>query len=259
LAQQVDVAVCVMATTSGEGSDRANLQLPADQTALCSAVGKANPKTIGVTINPGAVLTPPWDADMAATIAMFMPGQEEGNALADVLFGKVNPSARLPVTFPNKDNEIGFTQQQYPGVNLHATYSEKLEVGYRWYTAHNVVPAYPFGHGLSYTTFDYSGLTINGRTITVTIKNTGTRAGAEVAQLYIGFPSSAGEPPIQLRNYEKVTLNSGASQQVSWTLDDVALSIWDATNHRWARQSGTFQVYVGASSADIRLKGTLTV
>jgi len=259
LAQQVDVAVCVMATSSGEGSDRANLQLPSDQTALCSAVGKANPKTIGVTINPSAILTPPWDADMAATIAMFMPGQEEGNALADILFGKVNPSGRLPVTFPNKDNEIGFTQQQYPGVNLHANYSEKLEVGYRWYTAHNVVPAYPFGHGLSYTTFSYTGLTINGRTIGATIQNTGSRAGAEVAQLYIQYPSAAGEPPLQLRNYEKVTLNAGASTNVSWTLDDVALSIWDATNHRWARQSGTFQIFVGASSTDIRLKGALTV
>jgi beta-glucosidase len=259
LAQQVDYAICVMATTSGEGSDRANLQLPADQTALCSAVGKANSKTIGVTINPGAILTPPWDADVAAIVAMFMPGQEEGNALADVLFGDVNPSGKLPVTFPNKDNEIGFTQQQYPGVNLHATYSEKLQVGYRWYTANNVKPAYPFGHGLSYTTFNYSGLTVSGRTVSATIQNTGSRDGAEVAQLYIGYPASAGEPPIQLRNYAKVKLAAGGRQTVSWTLADLDLSIWDATNHRWALQSGQFTISVGSSVSDIRLRGSLTV
>jgi beta-glucosidase len=259
LAQQVDIAICVMATSSGEGSDRPNLQLPSDQTALCSAVGKVNPRTIGVTINPGAILTPPWDADVAAIVAMFMPGQEEGNALADVLFGSVNPSGKLPVTFPNKDNEIGFTQQQYPGVNLHANYSEKLQVGYRWYTSNNVNPKYPFGHGLSYTTFTYGDFNVNGRTISASITNSGSKAGAEVAQLYIGFPSSAGEPPIQLRNYSKVSLAAGAKQSVSWTLDDLALSIWDVSTHKWVLQHGTFQIYVGSSSVDIRLKGTLTV
>jgi len=259
LAQSVDVAICVMATSSGEGSDRPNLQLPGDQTALCTAVGKANAKTIAVVINPGAVLTPPWDSSVAAILAMFMPGQEEGNALADVIFGAVNPSGKLPVTFPNKDNEVGFTQQQYPGVNLHANYSEKLQIGYRWYTSNNVKPAYPFGHGLSYTTFNYTNLVVSGRTISATVTNSGTKTGAEVAQLYLGFPSSAGEPPLQLRNYSKINLTAGQSQTVSWTLSDVDVSIWDANTHKWAVQSGSFQVSVGSSSADIRLKGTITI
>jgi len=259
LAGEVDVAVCVMATTSSEGSDRANLQLPSAQTSLCSSVGKANAKTVAVTINPGAILTPPWDADVAAILSMGMPGQEEGNALADVLFGTVNPSGRLPVTFPNKDNEVGFTAEQYPGVNGHANYSEKLEIGYRWYGAHNVVPKYAFGFGLSYTTFAYSALTVSGRTVGATITNSGTVTGAEVAQLYIGYPESAGEPPAQLRGFTKVLLTAGKGQTVSWTLSDRDLSIWDASAHKWSLQKGTFNVYVGASADDFKLKGTLVV
>jgi len=188
-----------------------------------------------------------------------MPGQEEGNALGDILFGDVNPSARLPVTLPNKDNEVAFTQQQYPGVNLHATYSEKLQIGYRWYTANNIVPKYPFGHGLSYTTFGYTSLTINGRTVTATVTNTGSRAGAEVAQLYVTYPASSGEPPLQLRGFQKLQLNPGSPGTASFTLTDKDLSIWDANVHKWALQSGTFGIKIGASSANIRLQGTLVV
>jgi len=259
LAGQVDVAICVMATTSSEGSDRPNLQLPSDQVNLCTKVGQANKNTIAVTINPGAILTPPWDDSVAAILAMGMPGQEEGNALGDVLFGAVNPSGRLPVTFPNHDNEINFTQSQYPGVNLQANYSEKLLVGYRWYASSGTVPKYPFGHGLSYTTFSYTNLVVSGRTVSATITNTGSVAGAEVAQLYIGFPASAGEPPIQLKGFSKVSLNPGTNKVVSWTLSDKDLSIWDASTHKWVLQTGTFNVNVGASCMDFKLKGTMNV
>jgi len=259
LAGQVDAVVCCMATTSSEGSDRSSLALPSDETALCSAVGKANAKTIAVTINPGAILTAPWDADVAAILSMGMPGQEEGNALADVLFGNVNPSGRLPVTFPNKDNEVAFTADQYPGVNGHANYSEKLNIGYRWYSTNKVVPRFAFGHGLSYTTFNYSGLTVTGRTVSATISNSGKVAGAEVPQLYIGFPTAAGEPAIQLRAFSKIGLAVGEQKSVSWTLTNLDLSIWDANTHKWALQTGTFNIMVGASSQDLRLKGTLTV
>jgi beta-glucosidase len=259
LAGQVDAIVCCMATTSSEGSDRANLQLPAAQVSLCQAVGAVNQKSVAVTVNPGAILTVPWDTSFNAILSMGMPGQEEGNALADVLFGAVNPSGRLPVTFPNKDNEIGFTTSQYPGVNNEANYSERLNVGYKWYGTNNVVPRFAFGHGLSYTTFTYSGLTVSGRTVTATVANAGNVAGSEVAQLYIGYPASSGEPPLQFRAFSKVALAVSGRSTVTWTLADRDLSIWDATNHRWALQSGTFQIYVGASSQDIRLKGTLTV
>jgi len=259
LAGEVDAVVCCMATTSSEGSDRSTLALPSDQTSLCSAVGKVNAKTIAVTINPGAILTPPWDADVAAILSMGMPGQEEGNALADVIFGNVNPSGRLPVTFPNKDNEVAFTADQYPGVNGHANYSEKLNIGYRWYATHGVVPRFAFGFGLSYTTFGYSGLTVSGRTVTATITNTGKVAGAEVPQLYIGFPAAAGEPSIQMRGFTKVALGAGEQKAVSWTLSNLDLSIWDATTHKWVLQTGTFNIMVAASAQDIKLKGTMTV
>jgi beta-glucosidase len=259
LAGQVDAVICCMATTSSEGSDRANLQLPSDETSLCQSVGRANAKTIAVTINPGAILTTPWDDSVAAILSMGMPGQEEGNALADVVFGAVNPSGRLPVTFPNKDNEVAFTTEQYPGVNNQANYTEKLNIGYRWYAANNVVPRYAFGYGLSYTTFAYSNLAVSGRTVTFTVTNSGSIRGADVPQLYIGYPTSSGEPPLQLRAFSKIGLNSGQAQNVSFTLTDRDLSIWNETSHAWALQHGTLNVFVGASSQDIRLKGTLTV
>jgi beta-glucosidase len=260
LAGQVDLVICLMATTSSEGSDRPNLQLPADQTALCQAVGRANPKTVAVTINPGAILTVPWDTDVAAILSMGMPGQEEGNAMADVIFGDVNPSGRLPVTFPNKDNEVAFTPEQYPGVNGQANYTERLNVGYRYYATNNIVPRFAFGHGLSYTTFSYSQLSVSERTVSVLITNTGTRAGAEFPQLYLGYPTSSGEPPLQLRGFTKVALAAGAARTVNFSaLTDRDLSIWDANTHKWVLQTGTFNVFVGASSQDIRLKSTLTV
>jgi len=136
---------------------------------------------------------------------------------------------------------------------------KKLNIGYRWYSTNNVVPRFPFGHGLSYTTFGYSGLTVSGRTISATISNTGKVAGSEVPQLYIGFPASSGEPAIQMRGFTKVGLAAGEQKSVSWTLTNQDLSIWDATAHRWALQSGTFNIMVGASTQDIKLKGTLTV
>jgi len=252
----VDAVVAVAATTSSEGSDRPNLQLPSDQTALISAVGKANPNGCALVVTPGAVLVP-FASDINGLILQFMPGQEEGNAFADVLFGTVNPSARLPVTLPNIDNEIGFTQNQYPGVNLETDYTEKLQIGYRWYTANNVVPRFPFGHGLSYTNFTYSNLQITGRTVKVDVQNPGSLVGAEVVQLYLGFPSSSGEPPQQLKGFQKILLGVNAKQTITFNLSDRDLSIWDADAHKWAVQSGSFAVLIGASSADIRLKGTL--
>merc|ERR1711953_740078 len=118
-----------------------------------------------------------------------MPGQEYGHAITDVLFGDVVPSAKLPLTLPNKENEMQLSKEQWPGVNLKATYSEKLLVGYRWYDAHKVEPAFPFGHGLSYATFEYSNIQIAKGQVSVDIKNTGKVKAAEVAQLYLGFPA----------------------------------------------------------------------
>ena len=146
-----------------------------------------------------------------------------GNALADVLSGDVNPTARLPLTFPNVENEVNFSRAAYPGVNTISVYEEKLEVGYRWYGAHSVVPRWPFGHGLSYTRFAYSKLQASASAVSVDITNSGAVAGAEVPQLYLGFPESADSPAKQLKGFEKVQLAAGESATVTLTLDERTL------------------------------------
>merc|ERR1712228_817536 len=164
-AKGADVAIVFMSTSSKEGGDRANLDFPNDQTNVVNAVIAAQPNTIVVCFHPGAVLMP-WASKAAAVINMFVPGLEVGHALADILWGDVNPTGRLPVTIPNRDNEVNFTADMYPGINKTSTYRERLFVGYRWYDHHAVTPHYAFGHGLSYTTFSYDALVIDSHTIT---------------------------------------------------------------------------------------------
>jgi len=261
VAAQADVVIAVVATTSMEGVDRPGLAYPGNQDAMVSAVAAANPNTIVVCINPGAVLTP-WSEEVQAVVAMFMPGQEEGHALADVLFGDVDPGGRLPVTFPNIENEVRFTPQQYPGIPvdfpLNANYSEMLEIGYRWYQSHNVQPKFAFGHGLSYSTYSYSGLSVSGRNVSFSVTNTGSRTGYEVPQMYLRFPESAGEPPLQLKGFTKLNLTAGETASVTFTVRDRDLSIWDVNAKAFVPQTGLFGVFVGASSEDMRLFGTLT-
>ena len=139
-----------------------------------------------------------------------------------------------------------------------STYTEKLEVGYRWYDTHNVVPKFAFGHGLSYSTFEYADLSIDGLNVSFSVKNTGAVAGAEIPQLYLGYPASAGEPPKVLRGFEKVVLAPGAAATITYALDSGMLSVWDVNVHGWAPVSGEFQVFVGASSRAIKLTGSLT-
>eukprot|EP01121_Diplochlamys_sp_Union-15-3_P007931 TRINITY_DN205_c0_g1_i1.p1 TRINITY_DN205_c0_g1~~TRINITY_DN205_c0_g1_i1.p1 ORF type:complete len:679 (-),score=206.24 TRINITY_DN205_c0_g1_i1:112-2148(-) len=263
LAKEADIAIVFVATSSSEGSDRSTLGLGTTQDNLVKAVAAAQPNTVVVIHHPGAV-TMPWLSSVRSVLAAWLPGQEDGNAIAAVLFGDSNPSAKLPLSFPTSDDTTPVsTQAQYPGINDEGSYSEKLLVGYRWYDAKNEEPLFPFGHGLSYTTFDYSNFKVtgslsSGATVTFDLKNSGKVAGAEVAQLYLGFPSSAGEPPKQLKGFSKVSLNPGQTQTVSIPLTSAEGSIWDATNHRWQLASGTFDIYVGSSSRDIRLKGTVS-
>jgi len=205
---------------------------------------------------PGAVLTD-WADSVSSLVVAFMPGQEEGNSIADVLFGAVNPSGKLPVTFPNKENEVGFKPDEYPGVNLQEYYREQLNVGYRWYAANAVKPRFPFGFGLSYTTFSVSELSLTGRKVSVTLNNTGTTTGAEVVQVYVQFPASASEPPIQLKGFEKVSLAPRQTQIVDFELTDRDLSIWDVSSHSWKTVSGTYVIYVGTSSGYLPLKVNL--
>jgi len=263
VAKAADVAIVFVGAESSEGSDRGNLSLPAPQDQLISSVAAANPNTIVVVNGPGAVLMP-WASSVKAILFGFFPGQESGNAIADVLFGEFNPSAKLPISFPVKENDwFSGNPNQYPGTNGAVQYSEKLLVGYRWYDAQNIAPLFPFGHGLSYTTFTYSNLQVTGSitstlTVSVTVTNSGGVVGAEVAQLYLGYPASAGEPPQVLRGFQKLQLAAGAAGTATFTLDKQSISIWDISSGSWKAVSGTFNVFVGSSSRDIRQKGMFT-
>jgi len=194
-----------------------------------------------------------------------MPGQQVGNAIADVLFGKVNPSARLPVTFPNHEDDVPISPMQWPGLPgpwnpEYVRYTEQLLVGYRAYDALGIkfTTGFPFGHGLSYTSFNYSDLNITDGMVTFTVENSGEVAGAEVAQLYLGFPPiDLGEPVLQLKGFKKTRiLSAGEREHVRLKLRRRDLSAWDSTYHAWVLVQGTFVVKVGSSSRDIRVEGT---
>ncbi|KAH3745640.1 glycoside hydrolase superfamily [Pelomyxa schiedti] len=256
LAKQVQVAVVVVGTSSGEGSDRRNLNLDYGEVDLVNAILAVQPNTIVVVHSPGSVLLP-FATSVPAILECFMPGQEDGNALASVLFGDVNPSGKLPLTFPvSEDQTYLKTVEQYPGLYEEEQYSETIFVGYRWFDKASEVPQFPFGHGLSYTTFGYSSLSANNTAVSFTVTNTGSVTGAEVAQVYVGFPPSSNEPPKVLRGFSKVTLAPGKSIDITLPLNPPKdLSIWSTIAHDFVQVTGQFAVYVGSSSRDIRLKG----
>jgi beta-glucosidase len=265
LAAASDVAIVCVGQQTSEGSDRENLSLPDPQDALVSAVAAANPHTIVVIYSSSATLMP-WAGQVAGVLFAWYPGQENGNALAQVLFGDVNPSGKLPISIPMSNSQVcASTPAQWPGVLGHSTYSEGLLAGYRWYDANNVAPRFPFGFGLSYTTFAYSNLVVSAATpagqvqIGFDLTNAGAQSGAEVAQLYLSFPPAANEPPKLLKGFEKITLAPGQTQHVTFNLDWEDLANWDATTGGWIVTPGTFQVLVGASSRDLRLTGEFSV
>jgi beta-glucosidase len=272
-AKQSDVAIVFANDYESEGSDRTTMALPNGQDQLIEAVAKANPHTI-VVLNTGGPVLMPWLNDVQGVVEAWYPGQEDGNAIASILFGDVNPSGHLPMTFPTSDQAIPTnTPAQYPGINDQVSYSEGLNVGYRWFDANNVKPLFPFGYGLSYTTFKYSNLNVtpqvvNGPSlansqgqvkVSVDVTNTGSRAGYAVPQLYIGDPTNANEPPLQLKGFQKVLLNPGETKHVTFTLDQRAFSIWDSNAHNWTVLDGTYKIMIGSSSADIELQDRVQV
>jgi beta-glucosidase len=244
-----------------EGVDRPNLELPGSQDQLVAAVAQANPHTIVVLDTGGPVLMP-WLSQVAGVLEAWYPGQEDGTALAALLFGDVNPSGRLPQTFPASDTALPTASvDQWPGSNdaQDASFSEGLRVGYRWYDAETVAPLFPFGYGLSYTRFAYRKLRMQrtGSTLSVsfTVANVGGRAGAEVAQLYVDDPAAAGEPPRQLKGYRRVFLRPGRSVRVTLVLGPDGFAHWDTASRTWAVSAGLYRILVGGSSRDIRLRG----
>ncbi|WP_460443708.1 glycoside hydrolase family 3 C-terminal domain-containing protein [Amycolatopsis stemonae] len=261
-ARTADVAVVFAGYGESETQDLDTIDLQFQQNDLIDAVASANPRTV-VVLNTGSAVTMPWLSKVAAVIEGWYPGQENGNALASLLYGDVNPSGKLPVSFPKQVADLPTANvQQFPGANDRIEYSEGLDVGYRWYDSRNLEPLFPFGFGLSYTTFGFSNLVVTPQgtdgtaTVTGTVTNTGSRAGADVVQLYVGQPAGNGEPPKQLKGFKKVQLNPGQSAQVSFPLTPRDLAHWTGA---WTTNAGQYRVYVGDSSRTVPLSAALTV
>lgn len=265
-ARRSQVAIVMVGDQDTEGHDQP-ISLPDAQNQLIDAVAKANPKTI-VVVKSGSAVLMPWIDEVPAVLEAWYPGEEDGNAVADVLTGKVDPSGKLPITFPRSvDQTFAKNPAEYPGVDGTVHYTEGLDVGYRGYAADGEKPLFPFGFGLSYTTFGFDGLKVSRQpgsasaTVSFKVTNTGKVAGAEVAQLYLGFPPIAegNEPPIQLKGFRKVMLNPGESKTVELKLDSHSFSYWSVESHAWKIAPGTFQVMVGDSSANTPLKATVSI
>ena len=245
-----------------EGSDRRDLKMPGGQDELLDKVIAANPKTVVVLMGGGALEMGPWLGQVRALLYDWYPGMEGGNALARVLFGDVNPSGKLPCTFPKRlADSPAHALNAYPGTNGTVTYTEGLLVGYRWFDTKNIEPLFPFGYGLSYTTFKYSGLKIvrgknPNRDIQVEFElaNTGKREGAEAAQVYVEpVKSSVTRPTKELKSFAKVTLKPGEKKTVSVTLDKSAFAFYDPNQKAWVSEKGEYKIVVGSSSRDLRL------
>jgi beta-glucosidase len=267
-ARSSDVAVVFASNFESEGSDLANIDLQGQQNQLISAVAAANPNTI-VVLNTGSAVTMPWIDQVKGVMEAWYPGQEDGNAIAALLFGDVNPSGKLPVTFPKSLSDVpASTPQQWTGSGGQVQYSEGLDVGYRWYDAKGIAPLFPFGYGLSYTSFAFSHLLVTPATTTsrgmVTVRadvtNTGSVPGAEAVQLYVGDPGASGEPPRQLKGFQKVQLAPGQTTHVRFQLDpQSAFGYWDDAASSWAVADGSYHIMVGDSSANLPLSGTVQV
>jgi beta-glucosidase len=285
LAKTSQVAIVFALQHASEGMDLKNLSLPDNQDALIEAVAAANPHTIVVLETGGAVLMP-WIDKVAGVVEAWYPGIRGSEAIANVLFGDVNPSGKLPITFPRSEADlphpvhadppkpdannpvpklpgapglIGMAMGIAPFFDVH--YDEGLKVGYKWYDAEKKPVLFPFGYGLSYTSFAYSGLKVtSGETTSVsfTVKNTGKRAGIETAEVYASLPDAAGEPPKRLVGWAKVELAGGESKQVDIPVVRDRLGIFDEDTNAWKMISGEYVIRVGASSQDLPLKQTVS-
>jgi beta-glucosidase len=264
-AAAASVAVVFANLSESEGSDLTSIDLGTTQDDLITSVAAANPNTI-VVLNTGSAITMPWLSSVKGVVEAWYPGQEDGTAIANVLFGNYDPSGHLTVTFPTSLSQVpASTTAQWPGTNGTVQYSEGIDVGYRWYDSKDLTPLFPFGYGLSYTSFSFSNLQVGSltaggaATVTATVTNTGSRSGADVAQLYVDDPSASGQPPLQLEGFQRVSLAAGASTTVTFTLTQQKLQYWNSTSNAWATSTGSYGIDVGDSSANLPLTGTLTV
>ncbi len=263
LAARCDVAVVFVTQHQLEGYDVPTMQLPSGQDGLVEAVAAANPHTI-VVLETGNPIVMPWIHAVAAVLAAGYPGQEGGRAIADILFGSVNPSGRLTMTFPTSESDLVRPHLPNLGSDDGATgmidYSEGALVGYRWFAAHGTKPLFAFGHGESYTQFEYTGLQVTGGTsltIGFDVRNSGGRAGADVPQVYL--TSAAGQPVLRLIGFERVELEPGEVRRVNVTADPRVLGSFDEMTRRWRRAGGTYGVRIGRSADDLGPGGEATL
>jgi beta-glucosidase len=269
MARQADVAIVFAGEFQTEQYDRPTIALEGLQEQLIRAVAHANPRTIVILQNGGPVAAGAWANDVSSVLDMWYPGEENGDALADLLFGKVNPSGKLPVTFPLLPSQVvagvHWSAEPYDGPARNINYPERLNVGYRWYLRNCIKPLFPFGYGLSYTTFRFEHLTVRKSNaaspvfVSADVQNTGNVAGAEVAQLYLSYPKEAGEPIEVLRGFSKVQLAPGQTRRITFEMQPRDLSIWSTPAQQWQQIPGIYKVAVGYSSAELALHGEFSV
>jgi beta-glucosidase len=276
LAKSSEVCIVFVNQPMSEGRDAATLSLPEKQDDLVAAVAASNPHTI-VVLETGGPVTMPWADQVSGIVAAFFPGVRGAEALANILFGEVNPSAKLPVTFAKSEADL--PHPQIAGMNLtpaapgeggrgrggmppfDVPYPEGVKVGYKWFDAENKEPLFAFGHGLSYTTYAYSGLKVtpsgNAMTVSFSVKNTGKRGGDEIAQVYASLPASSGEPPKRLVGWDRVELAPGQIKTVTLNVDPLYLSIFNEQQDNWQVVGGDYKVLVGGSSRALPLSDTV--
>ena len=266
IASKADAAVIVVgrsAKLESEDFDIKSLDLPSGQDELIEAVAKVNKNTIVVINAGGPVIMSKWIGQVEGILDLWYGGQEGGNAIADILFGNANPSGKLPVSFV-KEWKDSPAYGHYPGENLQVDYAEGIYVGYRYFDKHKVDPLFPFGYGLSYTRFDYSDLKVspnkissgNPVEVSLIVRNSGTRPGAEVVELYVHDEHSSVDRPLrELKGFSRVELAPGEAKPVRFTLDRSALAFYNTAKRDWIAEPGKFEVLVGGSSRDLKLKG----
>jgi beta-glucosidase len=281
LARSTDVAIVFAYQWESEDMDLDSLSLPEHQDELIAKVAAANPHTM-VVLETGGPVTMPWVDQVSAILEAWYAGSSGADAVANILFGEVNPSAKLPVTFPKNDADLPHPKLVRPGresmadwskpdpwkqiaaglTPFQVTYDEGVKVGYKWYDAEKKPVLFPFGYGLSYTTYSYSNLkVISGGTprVTFTVTNTGNRAGAEIAEVYAALPASANEPPKRLVGFSKIRLNGGENKEVTVEIDPKYLSIFNVEQNGWQLLPGEYTFMVGGSSQDLPLKETVSL
>ena len=265
-ASHADDVILIVGTNSDwetEGNDRADFNLPANQNKLIEAILEANQNTV-VVINTGSPIHMPWEKKAKAIIQTWFAGQEFGNALVDILSGEVNPSGKLPTTFPVKIEDTP-AYKNYPGKDLQMNYDEKLLVGHRWYEANSIKPLFCFGHGLSFTSFNYQNLEVTtGSDFVVTckfeIQNTGDISGLEIAQCYVGFASPLpGEPYKTLQGFVKEEIGANELKKVEIKLGPRNFSFWSVETNTWQIREGSYQILIGSSSENILLQANINL